>query len=99
FLLPKLVGSLSCVFIPFIARAKTSQEAWSSLILGAPLDDEDLTEKILDNFGENYKEIVRTVQARDSPIGFDELHVKLLSFEASLPTLAGNLQTMVTKTQ
>lgn len=53
-------------------------------ILGAPLDEDDLTDKILDNLGDDYKELVRAVQARDSSISFDELHEKLLNFEASL---------------
>ncbi|RVW36081.1 Retrovirus-related Pol polyprotein from transposon RE2 [Vitis vinifera] len=33
---------------------------------------------------DEYKEPVRVVQARDTSISFDELHEKLLSFEASL---------------
>ena len=53
-------------------------------ILGAVVDDEDLLEKILEGLGEDYKELVRAVQARDTPISFDELHEKLLNFEASL---------------
>ena len=53
-------------------------------ILGAAVDDEDLLEKILEGLGEDYKELVRVVQARDTPISFDELHEKLLNFEASL---------------
>ena len=53
-------------------------------ILGAVVDDEDLLEKILEGLGGDYKELVRAVQARDTPISFDELHEKLLNFEASL---------------
>ena len=53
-------------------------------ILGAPMEEENLTEKILDGLGDNYKELVRAVQTRDTSITFDELHEKLLSFEASL---------------
>ena len=53
-------------------------------ILGTAVDDEDLLEKILEGLGEDYKELVRAVQARDTPISFDELHEKLLNFEASL---------------
>ena len=34
--------------------------------------------------GDEYKELVRVVQARDTSIAFDELHEKLLMFEASL---------------
>lgn len=53
-------------------------------ILGAPIDKEDRIEKILDGLGDEYNELVHTVQARDTSITFDELHKKLLSFEASL---------------
>ncbi|RVX03530.1 Retrovirus-related Pol polyprotein from transposon RE1 [Vitis vinifera] len=53
-------------------------------ILSAAVDDEDLLEKILEGLDEDYKELVRAVQARDTPISFDELHEKLLNFEASL---------------
>ncbi|KAH7577423.1 hypothetical protein JRO89_XS01G0249200 [Xanthoceras sorbifolium] len=122
-ILNALVGSLSPTIIPFIARAKTSQEAWTILantyakpsrgrikqvkshlknptkgsqnvtdflqtvksradelaILGAPMDEDDLTEKILDGLSDEYKELVRAVQARDTTISFDELHEKLLN--------------------
>ncbi|KAH7568396.1 hypothetical protein JRO89_XS07G0286900 [Xanthoceras sorbifolium] len=48
------------------------------------MDEDDLTDQILDNLRDDYKELVRTVQARDSSISFDELHEKLLNFEATL---------------
>ena len=63
-------------------KAKTDELA----LLGAPLDAEDLTEKILDGLGDEYKELTRVVQARDTPITFEELHEKLLNFEASVIT-------------
>ncbi|KAL5749755.1 hypothetical protein ACOSP7_024358 [Xanthoceras sorbifolium] len=53
-------------------------------ILGAPMDHEDLTEEILDALGDDYKKLVRSVQARDTSITFEELYQKLLSFEASI---------------
>ncbi|RVW70497.1 Retrovirus-related Pol polyprotein from transposon RE2 [Vitis vinifera] len=95
-LLNAILGSLSPSIIPFIARAQTAREAWTILAntyaktitwknqAGAAVDDEDLLEKILEGLGEDYKELVRVVQARDTPISFDELHEKLLNFEASL---------------
>lgn len=46
-------------------------------ILGAPMNEEDLTKKILDGLGDDYKELVCDVQACDNPISFDELHEKL----------------------
>ncbi|KAK1555207.1 hypothetical protein Q3G72_023368 [Acer saccharum] len=126
-ILNALIGSLSPTIVSFVARAKTSMEAWNILantyakpsrgrikqiksllknstkgtqnitdflhsvkaradelaLLGAPVDDEDLTERILDELDDDYKELVRAVQARDTPISFDELHEKLLTFEAS----------------
>jgi hypothetical protein len=68
-------------FVYFV-KARSDELA----ILGAPMDIEDLTEKILDGLDDEYKELVRVVQARDTAISFDELHEKLLSFEASLQT-------------
>ena len=62
-------------------KARTDELA----ILGAPLEEDDLTEKILDGLGDEYKELVHVVQARDTPITFDELHEKLLNYEAALP--------------
>ena len=53
-------------------------------ILGAPMDEDDLMEKILNGLGDEYKELVRAIQARDTTISFDELHEKLLNFEATL---------------
>ena len=129
-ILNALIGSLSPTFIPFVARATTSREAWTVLAntyakptrgrikqvknllknptkgtmtvtgflhsvkarsdelatLGAPIEEEDLIEKILDGLSDDYKELVRAVQARDNSITFDELHEKLLCFEASLST-------------
>jgi len=54
------------------------------VVLGAPVDNEDLTDKILKELGDDYRELVRAVQARENAISFDELHEKLLMFEASL---------------
>ncbi|KAA8534443.1 hypothetical protein F0562_031960 [Nyssa sinensis] len=53
-------------------------------LLGVPMDDDDLIEKILDGLGSDYKDLVHVVHARDTPITFDELHEKLLTFEAHL---------------
>ena len=55
-------------------------------LFGAPLDAEDLTNKILDGLGEEYRDLTLVVQARDMPITFEELHEKLLNFEASAIT-------------
>jgi len=57
------------------------------VLLGASLDEEEITDKILDVLGDDYKELVRVVQAKDTSITFKELHEKLLNFEASLQNL------------
>jgi hypothetical protein len=56
-------------------------------LLGTSLDAEEITDKILDGLGDDYKELVHVVQARDTSITFEELHKKLLNFKASLQTL------------
>ncbi|KAG6737402.1 hypothetical protein POTOM_058920 [Populus tomentosa] len=91
----------------FIAQAQTSKEAWTILaytyakpspradelaILGAPIDIEDLLEIILEGLGAEYKELARAVQTRDTLISFDELHEKLLNFEASLQNINNTTQ-------
>lgn len=62
------------------------------VVLGAPLDADDLTEHILDGLDEDYTKIVRAVQTREAVISFDELHEKLLLFEASLQTRSHSSQ-------
>ncbi|KAL9374259.1 hypothetical protein Peur_033879 [Populus x canadensis] len=62
-------------------------------ILGAPIDIEDLLERILEGFGAEYKELAKAVQARDTPISFDELHEKLFNFETSLHNTNNTAQT------
>lgn len=53
-------------------------------ILGAPMDEKDLTDKILDGLEDDYKELVNVVQACDKLILFNELYEKLITlFEAS----------------
>ena len=53
-------------------------------LLGALIDEEEITDKILDGLSDDYKELVRVIQARNTSITFKELHEKLLNFEASL---------------
>jgi hypothetical protein len=73
-------GTLSITNFLQSVKAKANELA----VLGAPIDNEDLTDKILDELGDEYRELVRAVQARENAISFDELHEKLLMFEASL---------------
>lgn len=46
-------------------------------LIGATTDVEDLTLKILNGLDDSYSEISSAIQAREQPIGFDELHDKL----------------------
>ncbi|KAL6321984.1 hypothetical protein AAG906_035903 [Vitis piasezkii] len=73
-------GTMTVTDFLHYVKARTDELA----ILGALMEEEDLTEKILDGLGDEYKELVRPDQARDTSISFDELHEKLLSFESSL---------------
>jgi hypothetical protein len=73
-------GNLNIIDFLQSVKARADELA----ILGAPIDEEDLTEKILDELEEDYKELILAIQARDNSISFDELHEKLLTFEASL---------------
>ncbi|KAI9182775.1 hypothetical protein LWI28_028749 [Acer negundo] len=53
-------------------------------MLDAPENPEDLIVKILNGLGDEFKDISAVVRARDSVITFEELHEKLLNFEAVL---------------
>jgi hypothetical protein len=73
-------GTLSITDFLQSVKARADELA----ILGAPVDNKDLTDKILEELGENYRELIRAMQARENAISFDELYEKLLMFEASL---------------
>ena len=75
-------GSLNIT--EFMQTVKTRADDLA--LLGSPIDEEEITDKILDGLSDDYKELVRAVQARDTSITFEELHEKLLNFEASLQT-------------
>ena len=53
-------------------------------MLDAPENFEDLTVKILNGLGDEFKDISSAVRARDTAISFEELHEKLINFEAVL---------------
>ena len=73
-------GSQSVIEFLQLVKCRADELA----ILGAPMNEDDLTEKILDGLRDDYKGLIRAVQARDTMIMLDELHEKLLNFEASL---------------
>ena len=54
------------------------------VVLGKPLDHEELTKKILEGLDNKYQPIIDAVNSRDNPITFDELHEKLINEELSL---------------
>ncbi|KAH7569107.1 hypothetical protein JRO89_XS06G0107500 [Xanthoceras sorbifolium] len=53
-------------------------------VLGKPLDDEDLIEKILDGLDDDYRPLVDAINGRDTMISFDEHHEKLIIKELIL---------------
>ncbi|KAK0598282.1 hypothetical protein LWI29_033262 [Acer saccharum] len=61
-------------------------------MLDAPENPEDLTVKILNGLGVEFKDISSAVRARDSAISFEELHEKLLNSEALLKQDSTRLQ-------
>ena len=72
----------SLCIIEFMQLIKTRVDDLA--LLGAPMDEEEITDKILDGLPDDYRELIRVVQAKDTSIMFEELHEKLLNFEASL---------------
>jgi hypothetical protein len=54
-------------------------------ILGAPVDIEDLSERILEGLGAEYKELAKAVQARDTPISYMK-NFSTLKHLSTIPT-------------
>ncbi|KAI4345931.1 hypothetical protein L6164_013016 [Bauhinia variegata] len=52
--------------------------------LGKPLDPEDLVNYVLHGLDRSYQPVIDAVNARDTPIKFEELHEKLINKELSL---------------
>ena len=51
-------------------------------MMDAPINNEDLTIKIIEGLSAKYKDIASAVRAHETPISVEELHEKLLNFEA-----------------
>ena len=66
----------------FLQHAKSIADELA--MLDAPKNSEDLTVKILNGLGDEFKDISTAIRACDSAITFEELHEKLLNFEAVL---------------
>nr|GMD24035.1 Retrovirus-related Pol polyprotein from transposon RE1 [Ipomoea batatas] len=54
------------------------------VILGKPMEHEDITDKILDGLDSDYQSVINAVNGRDSIISFEELHEKLINKELAL---------------
>lgn len=54
------------------------------VVLGKPLDNEDLIEMNLDRLDDNYRPLVDAINGRDKTISFEELHEKLITKELTL---------------
>ena len=52
--------------------------------LDKPMDHKDRLEKILDGLRSEYKFVIDSINGRDTPIFFDELHEKLINKEITL---------------
>ncbi|GFQ01835.1 retrovirus-related pol polyprotein from transposon tnt 1-94 [Phtheirospermum japonicum] len=55
-------------------------------LLGSTMDLEDIVLKVLNGLDDQYRELSNAIQARETLVSFDELHEKLLNFEAQLLT-------------
>lgn len=53
-------------------------------LLGKPIDDEVLIDRVLDELSDDYKSVIDVINAHDMSISFAKLHEKLLKKEASL---------------
>ena len=54
------------------------------LLMNAAYDIDELTLKILRGLGDEYSPLASAVKARETPVSFDELHEKLITYEAQL---------------
>lgn len=73
--------------------------------LGKAMDHEDIIEHVLNGLTSDYDSVVESINARDVPISFEELHEKLINKELSIqqachttpvPATAFNLETRKT---
>lgn len=52
--------------------------------LGKPEDHEELIDRVLAGLDDSYNSIIESINARDTPISFEELHEKLINKELTL---------------
>lgn len=53
-------------------QIKTKADALA--MLGSPIDQEDVTDIVLDGLTEDYRSVIESVHSRDTSISFSELH-------------------------
>ena len=82
FRLRKITKAPTQIIHEYIQTIKTNA------ILGKPLDNEDITDIILNGLDPtDYKPVIDSTHARDVPISFSELYEKLINCELALQTL------------
>lgn len=54
------------------------------MLLGKPMDHEDIVDQILEGLGSEYQSVIDNVNGRDDPISLAELHEKLLTRETDV---------------
>ena len=67
-------------------------------LLGKPVDDEDLIDRVLEGLSDEYKSVIDLINAHDMSISFVKLHEKLLNKEASLQATQPSPLSLPTKT-
>ena len=68
--------------IEFLHAIKACADQLASL--GKPMDHEELIDRILLGLDDSYTSVIESVNARDNPISFEELHEKLINKELLL---------------
>lgn len=56
------------------------------ILLGETINHEDVTDRVLEGLNSSYQSVIDSVQARDTPISFEELHEKLINKELLIQT-------------
>ncbi|KAK9266854.1 hypothetical protein L1049_027113 [Liquidambar formosana] len=64
-------------------------------LIDAPITDNDLVIHILNGIGTEFKEIAASIRTRETSISFEELHDKLIDYEAFLERVVTQIEPMV----
>ena len=96
----QLKDQLTCItkgnssITEFVHSIKACADQLASL--GKPMDHEDLIVRILVGFDDSYTSVIESVNARDTPISFEELHEKLINKELLINQTRSQLHTPAT---